>query len=121
MARGHAAVTEFESNLCGIPCKICITSWEPYRSAILRADPEDSHPAEGGCGDWEILDRNGRPAPWLERKMTKQEQARIENEIFNHMENQDDRDNHDRYDHDQYVSDRDNNEPEAPANKAPYL
>jgi hypothetical protein len=52
------------------------------------------YPEEGGEGEWEILDRNGRPAPWLERKMTENDHDRMSREIFNHMENQ--------YEHDDY-------------------
>jgi hypothetical protein len=83
-------MTEFESNVCGIPCIIRVTDWEPYQPAILRADPGDSHPSEGGEGEWEILDTKGRAAPWLERKMTSDDQSRITQEVFEHMENQDD-------------------------------
>lgn len=70
----------------GIPCIICITDWDPYQPAVLRADPDDSYPAEGGCGVWEILDRKGRPAPWLEAKLTGQGLADVEHKIFNYME-----------------------------------
>jgi hypothetical protein len=80
-------MTEFESTVCGIPCKICITYWEPYRAAILRADPDDSHPPEGGEGEWEICDLKGKPAPWLEAKLTHKERIRIDQEVFEHMEN----------------------------------
>ena len=83
-------MTELEATVCGIPCKICIKHWEPYRPAVLRADPGDCHPPEGGYGDWEILDRKGRPAAWLESKMDLQERARIEQTVFNHMESIDD-------------------------------
>jgi hypothetical protein len=86
-------MSEFDSTISGIPCKIRITYWERHQSAILRADPGDSHPEEGGCGNWEICDRKGRLAPWLERKITGQDLARIEHEVFNHMENQNDYDN----------------------------
>jgi hypothetical protein len=79
--------TEFDTSICGIPCKICITYWEPYRPAVIRADPGDCHPAEGGYGEWEILDGHGRPAPWLESKMSLQERAAMSREVFNHMEN----------------------------------
>jgi hypothetical protein len=83
-------MTEFNFTVCGIPCIIRITYWEPYRAATLRADPGDSHPEEGGCGDWEILDRKGRPAIWLTRKLTGQELAKLEHAIFEHMETQHD-------------------------------
>ena len=83
-------MSEFESTCCGIPCIIRVTYWEAYLPAIIRADPGDSHPAEGGCGEWEILDRKGKPAPWLEKKLTDKERVRIDEEVFNHMENEHD-------------------------------
>ena len=52
--------------------------------------PENCYPAEGGCGDWEVLDRRGRPAPWLERKLNDRERSRIDDEVFEHMEGGDD-------------------------------
>lgn len=87
-------MTEFNSTCCGIPCIIRVTSWEGYQPAIIRADPGNSHPPEGGEGEWEILDRRGRPAPWLEKKLTDKERSRISEEIFNHMENHDDYDDY---------------------------
>ncbi|CAB4154825.1 hypothetical protein UFOVP652_34 [uncultured Caudovirales phage] len=83
-------MTEISATCCGIPCIIRVTNWEGYVPAFICADPGHSSPAEGGYGDWEILDRNGRPAAWLESKMDLQERARIEHTIFNHMENIDD-------------------------------
>jgi hypothetical protein len=31
--------------------------------------------------EWEVLDRNGRPAAWLERKLTDADRSRIDQEI----------------------------------------
>jgi hypothetical protein len=31
--------------------------------------------------EWEVLDRNGRPAAWLERKLTDTDRSRIDQEI----------------------------------------
>jgi hypothetical protein len=42
--------------------------------------------AEGGCGEWEVRDRRGRPAPWLERKLTEAERKRIDQQVFDYME-----------------------------------
>jgi hypothetical protein len=58
----------------------------------VSGPPEYCYPAEGGCGDWEILDRRGRPAPWLEKKLQSdpRESERLEQEVFEHMENQTD-------------------------------
>ena len=83
-------MTEFESRVCGIPCIIRVKYWEVYIPAQRSGPPERCYPAEGGEGAWEILDRNGRPAAWLERKMTDDDRYRIDEEVFNHMENLDD-------------------------------
>lgn len=80
-------MNEFETTCCGIPCIIRVLSWDDYRPAYLGGAPENCYPAEGGCGDWEILDRKGRPAPWLEIKMTDKERIRIDEEVFEYMEN----------------------------------
>lgn len=77
---------EFESRVCGIPCLIRVTSYEAYVPARTYGPPENCYPAEGGCGDWEVLDRRGRPAPWLERKLTKDDISRIDSEVFEEME-----------------------------------
>ena len=79
-------MTEFESTVCGIPCIIRVTCWEPYRPAYISGPPEHCYPAEGGYGDWEVLDRRGRPAVWLERKLTDRERNRINEEVFKYME-----------------------------------
>jgi hypothetical protein len=81
-----SSMTEFDTAICGIPCKIRITYWEPYVPAKVSGPPEDCYPSEGGYGEWEILDSHGRPAPWLESKMSLQERASMSQEVFNHME-----------------------------------
>jgi hypothetical protein len=83
-------MSEFESNVCGIPCIIRVTHYDYYQPAFISGPPENCYPAEGGCGDWEVLDRRGRPAPWLERKLTDRERSRIDDEVFEHMECDDD-------------------------------
>ena len=83
-------MNEFESTCCGIPCIVRVTDWEAYVPAQTSGPPESCYPPEGGEGEWEILDRKGRPAPWLERKLTGDDRERIDTEVFNHMENQND-------------------------------
>jgi hypothetical protein len=87
-------MTEFESRVCGIPCIIRVTDWEAYVPAQTSGPPERCYPSEGGEGNWEILDRKGRPAAWLERKLTGDDRERIDTEVFNHMENQNEYDHH---------------------------
>lgn len=76
----------FETYIDETPCKIKVTHWEPYRPAFTSGPPEDCYPAEGGYGDWEVLDMRERPAPQLAAKMTEQERKRIDSMVFDFME-----------------------------------
>lgn len=77
---------DIETHIGGIPCVVRVLSWEPYVPAKISGPPENCYPAEGGYGDWEVLDRRGKPAPWLARKMTDQDVRRIDQEVFDCME-----------------------------------
>jgi len=81
------SLAEFEDRVMGIPAIIRVTYWERYVPARTSGPPELCYPAEGGCGEWRVLDRRGRPAPWLERKLTEAERARIDEVVFDVMEN----------------------------------
>jgi len=80
------SLSQFTSTVSGIPCLVRVLEWEPCVSASLHSDPSFCHPGDGGTGEWEILDRKGRPAAWLTKKLTKAEVERLEQEVFNHME-----------------------------------
>lgn len=80
-------IAEIESRVCGIPCIIGVTDYESYVPAYISGPPENCYPAEGGSGDFVILDRRGRPAPWLERKMSAKDEQEVQEAIFNYMEN----------------------------------
>jgi hypothetical protein len=71
---------EIDTRVAGIPCLIGVVEFsysEPDRSAD---NPYDYY---GGAEmAWEVLDRKGRKAPWLERKLTDADRARIEQEIM---------------------------------------
>lgn len=73
--------------LDGIPCIIAVTDYESYTPAYTSGPPEHCYPAEGGCGEYEILDRRGYRAAWLERKVDAQAEEDIQQAIFNYMEN----------------------------------
>ena len=69
------------TRIAGIPCLVQLTHYSPYRDnrrghidSWLPDDPEEI--------EFEVCDRNGRPAPWLERKLTEKETARIEQELL---------------------------------------
>jgi hypothetical protein len=45
-----------------------------------RADSDWDYYGYTEC-DWQVLDRRGRPAPWLSKKLTSKIEAAIEQEI----------------------------------------
>lgn len=48
------------------PASTCPSDWDYYGYTEM---------------DWFVCDRRGRPAPWLERKLTDNDRQRIEDEI----------------------------------------
>ena len=81
---------EFESNVCGIPCIIRVTHFVSVRGSYSYNAPSDMDYYGYRECEWEVLDRNGRPAAWLERKLNDRERGRIDDEVFEHMEGDDD-------------------------------
>lgn len=69
-----------ETRVAGIPCQVEILEWEKYRRASRDYD------AEGGVGVWRLLDTKGRPAPWLEAKLSDRDIDYIEHLLFEEME-----------------------------------
>ena len=67
-----------ESRISGIPCLIDVTLFEQWTE----------RPGYYTCTEveFEVCDRRGRPAPWLERKMTGREYDRIVGEIIDALE-----------------------------------
>ena len=78
---------EIEHHIDGIPCIIGVYAYEPYVPAYTSGLPENCYPAEGGCGDYDILDRRGYRAAWLERKVDARAEEDIQQAIFDYMEN----------------------------------
>ncbi len=80
-------IAEIEHRVCGIPCIIGVTDYEGYMPAYTSGLPENCYPAEGGSGEFEILDRKGYRAKWLEKKLTARDEDAIQELIYEHMEN----------------------------------
>lgn len=73
---------KMESRISGIPCIISYsyTPGEPMR--ITGTGFGDCDPPEPAEIEFSVHDRRGRPAPWLESKMTESDCERIELEIM---------------------------------------
>jgi hypothetical protein len=79
---------EFETTCCDIPCIVRVTAWEPYRPAFISGPPDNCYPAEGGCGEWELLDLDGNPSAELDKlvRTYPQVERTIDQEVFDFME-----------------------------------
>lgn len=74
---------DIETTVAGIPCIAEMTFYEPGWAGTRWEPPEPS------VAHFRILDRRGRPAPWLERKLTDDDERRIERELIEAYEEQD--------------------------------
>ena len=79
-------IAEIESRIAGIPCLIGVTHFNSVRGSYSYNAPSDMDYYGYTESEWEVLDRRGRPAAWLERKLTDRERSRIDGEVFEHME-----------------------------------
>lgn len=75
----------FSTHVAGIPCQCEVTCYYPARPMrITGTGFGDADPPEPEIFEFEILDRKGRYAPWLEKKMTPADEARIHEEFLIH-------------------------------------
>lgn len=63
------------THVARIPCLVNVTYYYPGSQGSYLGPPEPE------TWEWEIRDRNGHKAPWLEAKLTRADQDRIENEL----------------------------------------
>ena len=78
-------MTVFESTVAGIPCQIEVTHFYGGAPAKLSGPPERCEPEEPAEADFVVLDRRGYPAAWLERKLTREDRRRIEQECIDQV------------------------------------
>ena len=73
------------TKISGIPCQVLITCYYPARPARLHGHPDRYAPGETDEISFQVLDRRGRPAPWLEEKLTEDDRVRIERELSDYI------------------------------------
>lgn len=76
-------MSDFATRVSGIPCTIKILRYESVPDN-LNGHPDSWYEGWEEC-EYQICDRNGQPAEWLERKATKADHAQIESEIAAHV------------------------------------
>ena len=82
-----AYIAEIETRVCGIPCKIGVKSFEqqaPWSGSAHNCPSSDDFYGWYST-DYDILDRRGNRAEWLERKMSKQDHEEVEQKILDEM------------------------------------
>jgi hypothetical protein len=80
------------SRVAGIPCKIDIVHYckvEPWQGSAHTCPSDWDYYGYTEC-DFEVCDQRGRKAPWLEKKLTKDDEHRIRCEIAEYMDGRDD-------------------------------
>lgn len=79
---------EFESTVSGIPCIIRVTEYTDIPASI-SGPWENSFPAEFEF-EFEVLTIKGKPAAWLERKLTDADNYRLVDEFIEWMRKRND-------------------------------
>ncbi|MBK1722816.1 hypothetical protein CKO23_11230 [Thiocystis violacea] len=82
MQMGYLA--EIPARVAGIPCLIGVESYRRQRPNHRTWSSDWDYQGYTDC-DWRLLDRRGRIAEWLERKMGKKDKERIGEEIQSYM------------------------------------
>ena len=78
-------IAEIEHRVAGIPCLIGVLSFD-HQPGSYSFWADSDYDYYGYCEiDWDVLDRRGRPAPWLVRKLTDKMRDDIEAAIREHM------------------------------------
>ena len=73
---------QFETRIDGIPCICNVTHYSPDKPMrVYGSGWGDCDPPEYEHFEYEILDRKGYKAPWLEKKITPYEQDRLLEEL----------------------------------------
>jgi len=73
------------THICGIPCQVQVTTYTNVKGSRSYNAPSDLD-YYGYCEvEFDVLDRRGYRAPWLEKKMTEDDYDRIREEIKQYM------------------------------------
>ena len=78
-------IAEIEHRVCGIPCLIGVTHYDRVKGSYSYNAPSDLDYYGYSESEWEILDRKGYKAAWLERKMTDYDRDNVEEAISGHF------------------------------------
>lgn len=72
---------KFSTHVAGIPCVCLVLRYEPSSPALIYKDG-GGEPPEPEEFEFDILDRKGYTAPWLENKLTDRDISRLKEEYL---------------------------------------
>jgi len=78
-------IAEIESRVASIPCIIGVVEYFSVAGSYSQNAASDWDYHGYSESEWVVCDRRGRPAPWLERKLTDKDSSRIESEIAKYL------------------------------------
>ena len=78
-------IAEIETTVAGIPCTVGVSYFDNVVGSYSYNAASDLDYHGYTEIEFDLLDRKGRPAPWLERKLNNAERERIEQLIYDHM------------------------------------
>lgn len=68
----------FDTRVNGVPCLCSVLEYSPYiPMRIYGPDIDQGTPPEYETFDYAILDKAGKPAPWLEKYLTDEDSDRL--------------------------------------------
>jgi hypothetical protein len=74
-------IAEIKARVAGIPCIIGVIEYESTAGSYDYNAPSDWDYHGYSESEWEVCDRRGRPAPWLAKKLTDEDESEIEKQI----------------------------------------
>jgi hypothetical protein len=84
MAKGNYIAT-IEHRVAGIPCIIGVIDYTCVRGSYSYNAASDWDYHGYTDSEWELLDRNGRRAAWLDYKLNDDEETSVEEAIAEYM------------------------------------
>ena len=83
--RDISYMAELDARVAGIPCLIGVINYERHKGSMSYNAPSDLDYYGWTEVEFDVLDRRGRPAAWLERKLDAAERADIEELICDRL------------------------------------
>lgn len=96
--KSKAVAGDMDTTIAGMPCQIVVTTSNSVKGSYSHDAPSDWDYYGYDEFEFDVYDRKGYPAPWLEKKMTDKDYARIKDEWFSQQGDRDDYDGPDDYD-----------------------